>query len=380
MSRNSIEKANHIRLAVVLPSLAGGGRERVQLQLVREWVHSGFEVDLVLTRAVGPLLKDVPKDVAVYGIARRNSLWFPVGLLHYLRKRKPTHIFSAADDINIITIWLARLALPNACVAVSIHNHASTLYHYATGIKRLKWAVLRRLTRYALPHANAVVAVSHGVASDAESFFSLTAQPLVVYNPVDLKCFEARYEKPPALVATSTETRWVVYVGRFVAQKGLDVLIDAFRHVRTCFDAKLALVGDGPLRDSLVAQIEAVGLTEDVILAGYVDQPAAWIQSADVLVLPSRSEGLGNVLIEALACGTQIVASDCPGGPAEILDNGRYGQLVAVGDSQALATALQRALDKSFYVDPAMLMRRATEFSPERAAKRYLELLTIDKA
>ncbi len=114
-------------------------------------------------------------------------------------------------------------------------------------------------------------------------------------------------------------------------------------------------------------------------MPGYVDDPGAWMQAADVLVLASRHEGLGSVLIVALACGTQIDSTDCPSSPAEIIVNGRYGQLAQVDDVLVLAKALQLALGQSFYLEPATLAHRAVVFSPEHAANRYLELLTVNK-
>ncbi|AGA31717.1 glycosyl transferase, group 1 [Thioalkalivibrio nitratireducens DSM 14787] len=140
----------------------------------------------------------------------------------------------------------------------------------------------------------------------------------------------------------------------------------------------MLIVGDGPERPSIEAQVREMGLADVVRLAGTVQNPLPLMAGSGVLVLPSRFEGLGNVLIEAMACGTQVVSTDCPHGPAEILDGGRYGQLVPVSDPAALAAAIERSLNGEFRVEPDVLRARAAEFSVERATRRYLELAGYD--
>ena len=157
--------------------------------------------------------------------------------------------------------------------------------------------------------------------------------------------------------------------------KGLDVLLEAFRQITGKTAAHLVLLGEGPLRPKLESMVWDLGLAGRVHFAGFQDNPLPWIREATLLVLPSRHEGLGNVLIEALACGTQIVATDCPGGSAEILEGGKYGQLVPVDNPAALAQALLRSLNGTFRVDPEMLKARAEDFTVEKAAKQYMDTL-----
>ncbi|TVS21092.1 MAG: glycosyltransferase [Planctomycetaceae bacterium] len=126
------------------------------------------------------------------------------------------------------------------------------------------------------------------------------------------------------------------------------------------------------------ALVKEMGLSDSVRLVGLVQNPLPLMAGSGLLVLPSRFEGLGNVLIEAMACGTQVISTDCPHGPAEVLDGGRYGQLVPVSDPAALAAAIERSLKGEFRVEPDILRARASEFSVEKATRRYLELAGYD--
>ncbi len=157
--------------------------------------------------------------------------------------------------------------------------------------------------------------------------------------------------------------------------KGLDVLLEAFRQITGKTAAHLVLLGEGPLRPKLESMVWDLGLAGRVHFAGFQNNPLPWMREATLLVLPSRHEGLGNVLIEALACGTQIVATDCPSGPAEILEGGKYGQLVPVEDPTALAQAMLSSLNSTFRVAPEMLKARAEDFTVEKAAKQYMDTL-----
>jgi glycosyltransferase involved in cell wall biosynthesis len=138
-------------------------------------------------------------------------------------------------------------------------------------------------------------------------------------------------------------------------------------------DAKLMLVGTGAGEVDLRTLAGELGLASQVVFAGFHPDPTSFYQTADLFVLSSDYEGFGNVIVEALACGTSVVSTDCPSGPAEILENGRYGRLVPVRDAQALADAMQKALATPH--DPALLKQRASDFAPAIATKRYLELL-----
>ena len=161
--------------------------------------------------------------------------------------------------------------------------------------------------------------------------------------------------------------------GRFVEQKDFTNLLRAFALLREKRLAKLMLLGEGPLRSRLEKQIQELGLGDDTCMPGFILNHLRYYKKCSAFVLSSRWEGLPGVVLEALACGCPVVSTDCPSGPAEILDHGKYGHLVPVGDSRALAEAMGKALDS--LPDPAPLFQRAKQFSVDKAVSNYLSVL-----
>ena len=237
--------------------------------------------------------------------------------------------------------------------------------------------------------AAGIVAVSHGVAEDLAQACAVPAERVtVIGNPILDASFErarlARCDHPwfaPGGEPGSPQPPVFVAVGRLVEQKDPATLLAAFALRRRHGPARLAFLGAGPLAAALQSQAAALDVAADVAFLGYQANPLPFIRQAAALVLSSRYEGLGNVLIEALGCGTPVISTDCPFGPAEILRHGRHGCLVPVGDAAALAQAMRRDLRAEF--PAAGLRARAAEFTVERCADAYLRLfrsLTPSKA
>lgn len=247
-------------------------------------------------------------------------------------------------------------------------EHAATL-----GDRLTPWAL--RLT---YPHADAMLAVSRGAADSLAAVLGAPPQRVrVLYNGLDLG-------QVTALAAEPANHRWldtpgppvVLAAGRLVAQKAYPDLIRAFACLIQALPARLIVLGHGPLQAELVALTYDLGVGECVEFVGYQPNPYSYMARASVLVLASHYEGFGIVLLEALACGVPVVATDCPSGPREILADGEYGLLVPVGDPQALAESMRRLL-----TDPALAaklredgVKRAAEFSIERVADQFLTI------
>ena len=168
----------------------------------------------------------------------------------------------------------------------------------------------------------------------------------------------------------------ILAVGRLSDAKDFPTLLKAIVRMNEKRKVKCIILGEGELREKLQGMIEQLSLSGTVDLHGFVGNPYAYLAKADLFVLSSRREGFPNVLVEAMACGTPVVATDCPSGPAEILENGKYGPLVPVGDAQALADAMLRTLDD--HLPAETLIARAEEFSVEKIADQYIDLLFSD--
>ena len=225
------------------------------------------------------------------------------------------------------------------------------------------------------PKANAIVAPSRGVADDLARVAGVDRESIhVIYNPVISAGLVARAKDPashPWLCDRNVPV--IVGIGRLTHQKDFGTLIRAFALVRKRKRARLLILGEGEDREALETLSLDLGVAEDVCLPGFLRNPYAVLSRAALFVLSSRWEGLPGVLIEALACGSKVVATDCPSGPREILDNGAYGELVPIEDEMSLAAAMERALSGEFVAaDPSTWLSR---FDLETNTDKYLELL-----
>jgi glycosyltransferase involved in cell wall biosynthesis len=379
------------------------------LNLAEAFTARGHRVDLLVCRLEGAHKARVPAGVRVVTLERHSllmarylalranrSAWKdllrPVllarrgaralrclhSLVRYLRAEGPQAMLSGKTHTNLVAIWARQLAGAATRLVISEHSSLSQEIAGPKG-RKWRWRFVAPLVGRAYQAADAVVAVSEGVADDLSAQTGLPrVRTTTIYNPVFsprlLELARApishpwyKDEEPPLLLG----------VGRLEPQKDFALLVRAFARIRRERAVRLLILGEGRERSRLTQLAEALGVADSVDFPGFVPNPYAHMARANLFVLSSRYEGLGNVVIEALACGCPVVSTDCPSGPAEILDQGRYGRLVPVGDAKALAQAILAALEEP--VDPDRLRGRAAQFSVERAARRYLKLMGGDE-
>jgi glycosyltransferase involved in cell wall biosynthesis len=366
-------RTGETQIALFLPCLCVGGAERVFVHLSKGFAQQGFVVDMVLAQAEGPYLPQVPTRVRCIGLGRRQVLHSLPRLVQYLREVKPSVLLSALDHANVVALLARQWARVPTKVVVSIHNTMSVATRHS---RHSRERLIPVLARWLYPKAYKVVAVSQGVAADTARFYRLPLDKVeFIYNPV----------VTPELISLSmqpVEHPWfspgepsvILGVGRLTAQKDFPTLIRAFAHVRQHRDTRLVILGEGEERTRLEQLVASLGLRNCVDFPGFVDNPYSWMRRAAVFGLSSRWEGLGVVLVEAMACGTPVVSTDCPSGPREILEDGKWGKLVPVGDPDKLAEAIIDTLDNPPAYDPAV---RAADFSVERAVEGYLNALGL---
>ena len=329
-----------------LPSLGGGGAERVIVSLARGFAGRGLKVDLVLAKAEGAYLSQIPPQVRVVDLGARRTLLSLPSLIHYLRQERPHAMLSTLSHANIIALWAKKLARVSTWLVV---REANTVSVEATNAATLKGKLIPHLIRIFYPWADAIVANSYRVAEDLMKLTRLPPDNIkVIYNPVVTPELFVKAEEP-------LDHPWfgpgeppvILGVGRLTKQKDFPTLIRAFALVRKERPARLMILGEGEERPNLEALVRELGLEGEVALPGFVENPYKYMKRAAVFVLSSRWEGLPNALIEALAVGTPVVATDCPGGSKEILEGGKWGRLVPVGDVEALADAIVDILSNS---------------------------------
>jgi glycosyltransferase involved in cell wall biosynthesis len=334
--------------------------------------------DLVLARAEGQLRDRVPAGVRAIDLGARRPLVIgkTIGLARYLARVRPGVLVSALDVVNAAAVARALSRAPTRLI-LSIHTNLTEQFADKPdlGIARVR----RTLVRALYDRADAIVAVSQGVADDAARIAGLDPQRVtVIPNPIVTPELALRAQEPVSHRFFDDSTPVVLGVGRLVRQKDFATLLRAFHAVRERHDARLVILGPADPRESrtaadLRALASELGVDDDVDFPGWVPNPAAYMARADVLALSSIYEGFGNVIAEALAVGTPVVATDCPSGPAEILDHGRYGRLVPVGDHEALGAAILGTL--AARREPAALRARAARYRTEQIVDEYLAVL-----
>ncbi len=342
--------------------------------LANAFADQGFTVDLVIANATGPYLAEVSPLVNVVDLGKSRVITSLHALVKYLRQRQPAALLSAMGHANLIALLANRLAGGKTRVVISERNDASVDASRNIGFRS---SIIQFLNRRLYLSADAIHAVSAGVADASAKQLGLSRERItVVYNPVVsqwmLKLAQAdeNYRWLP-----ETSRRLVLAAGRLTRQKDFPTLIRAFALVRQRVDASLVIIGEGGGRHELERLITNYDLQGYVLLPGFVNNPFFVMKKADLFVLSSAWEGLPNVLIQAMACGTPVVSTNCPAGPAEILEDGRWGRLVPVGDTEALAQAMLDTLTEKEHPDVA---HRAEYFSVEQAVQGYLRLLLPD--
>jgi glycosyltransferase involved in cell wall biosynthesis len=298
------------------------------------------------------------------GAPRLRQAW--PALHRYLRREQPNALLAAMWPLTVVVALARVTAARGARLVMSDHNTLSRQY---AGRGCLHRVFLRVSMAAGYRWANARVAVSSGVADDLAALSGIRrAQFEVIYNPVPMRLEGAQL----AAWGGHCGAR-LISVGALKRQKNHALLIRAFSHLTRELDATLVILGEGDLRGELETLVKAKGLEGRVLMPGFVDNPAPWYRTADLFVLSSDYEGFGMVIVEALACGVPVISTDCPSGPAEILENGRYGRLVPIGDEHALARAIGEELGSAH--DREALKHRAADFAPGVAAEAYLRLL-----
>lgn len=362
-----------LTIAIFIPSLRGGGAERAMVGLANGFARYGYKVDLVLADANGIFKKEISDAVRVVNLDSKRMAASVFRLARYLRNNRPEVLLSAMTHVNLTAIWARYIARVSTRLVISERSTFSQALKGLGGRRVMTW-LMPQLVRYFYPSADAVVSVSMGVQEDLLHHVSLpSTMTHVVCNPVVDDGFLQRAAEPIAHPWFAVGTSAVVLAaGRLTEAKNFPLLLKAFALVRRKRPCRLMILGEGPLRHALETQVSDLGLGTDVLLPGFVDNPLPYMRQASVFVLSSSWEGLPAVLIQAMACGCRVVSTDCPSGPREILEEGRWGELVPVGDELALAEAIERCIDND---SPPDVRERAGFFNEAQSVEAYLKIL-----
>lgn len=363
-----------MKICVITPRYMISGVALAQHRFARALGAAGHDVDFVIGR-VDPGLKVPPSaGVEVHELAVPKVRDMVLPFWRYLRRVKPDIVFSAEDHLNTIVILTAKAAGSKARISGSSRVTPFDTYSDKPFTKR--W-VLKHLSRHSFARADVLSCVSKDMVGQYRTVFGPSAPHVPVYNIIDDAASRARMDEPvdePWL--TDKRVPVVIAAGTLAPWKGFADLIAAIALVRS--PARLIILGEGELRGELEAQVAALGLHDRVKLPGFTTNVLKYFSRADVFVLSSLVEGLPNVLVEAMMCGCTPVATDCPTGPREVLDGGRFGYLVPVGDRAALAAAIDQAIVTPMPLE--VLAEAIRPFEEKAVLARHFELLGLNGA
>jgi glycosyltransferase involved in cell wall biosynthesis len=362
-----------ITAAIYIHDLSSGGVERQSLVLARELQARGVDVVLVVHQMRGELIPLLPTGIPVVNLHSTRTLQDVLRLRRFLLNEQPGIFVANVDHNNIAAAMAQALARTATKLVIVQHNPLSAGFHATVNWKHRVVPAFYRALASDIDHA---VAVSDGIARELVRHAGLPAGKVsTIMNAVIGDDFEARAGAPvqhPWLVHKDRPV--FVTAGRLVEMKDQRTLLRAFAlHLRE-YASRLILLGSGPMLDELRNLADSLRIRDHVAFTGFVRNPLPYMRAADAFVLSSRSEGFGNVLVEAMGCGTPVVSTDCPHGPADILAGGKYGILVKPRDPGALAQALSRVLRDRAQWPKDRLRARAGAFTYGACADSYARL------
>ncbi|HKQ53075.1 MAG TPA: glycosyltransferase [Pyrinomonadaceae bacterium] len=337
-----------LRVLFFTSTLGGGGAEKHLLRIVNHLDREKFEVSLALAKPCGEFESGLSADVRKHHLNRSGAGSTTVRMFQaikplrqVIRRERPDLIFSVIDLANLVNVTAGRGMENRPKIVLGVQTPPSIAYGRSRHpVSRLMLRLIPRL----YPKADQIVALSKGVAADLAALSPRMRERLtVIYNAgVEAEVLERARESVPA--NELPDGPLVVACGRLKALKGFSTLLDALAAVRKVVPAHLWIIGEGEQRPFLEKKIKRLGLQDCVRLLGFQQNPFKYMAAADLFVLSSLFEGFGNVIVEAMACGVPVVATDCPFGPREIIADGENGILVAPASAAALADGIVRVL------------------------------------
>jgi glycosyltransferase involved in cell wall biosynthesis len=363
---------NRPDLAIFLATSGHSGVDRVMRNLVPELSALGLRMDLLHVRGHGPHWTDLPAGARVVDLGASHVSTSLPALVRYLRRNRPAALLSDKDKVNRTALLARRLAGVDTRVAIRVGTTVTTnLERRGWWARYSEYASIRLFYRF----ADAIITPSKGAAEDLAAIAGLPVNRVtVIPNPVLNETMQRKADQPidhPWFAGDGPPV--ILGVGELCARKDFSTLLRAFAKLRSARPCRLVIVGRGRQREALLSLAHHLGVAEDVDLLGFLDNPYPYMRKADLFALTSKCEGLPVVLIEALALGTPAVATDCPSGPREILRDGRYGPLVAVGDVEALAEQLMATLDHP--LSRETLLQAALPYAATSSAQAYRAVL-----
>jgi glycosyltransferase involved in cell wall biosynthesis len=364
--------ARPLDVAIFIRAFEGGGAQRDAILLANALSRLGVSVAIVTLQPEGPFAQLVAPEVEVVPLRPRKLRYAFTALRGVLLARRPRAVLASEAAPNVLT-YLAARSLPRATRPHILLREVASPSAARDGDPSLQGRLAYRLIGRVYRAASRVLVLATGARDDLIENFGVPAQKIHVMrsNAVIDPATEARLSK--TAFEHPRERGLIVWVGRLSPEKDPLLAVEALSLLPASTGAHLRFVGDGTMKTAILARAAELGVADRVATAGHVSDPFQSLLAAELALCTSRFEGFGNAIVEALACGTPVVATDCPWGPREILQSGRYGKLVPIGDATGLAAAIVQTLDSP--PDRAVLRERASRYTTDIAAREFIDVL-----
>ena len=367
------------RVAVLIPtppSRHGGGAERVMMSIAAGLADRGVAVDFLVNRNSEDCWGSLSPNVRLLSLDTWRYTCLP-GLLKYIRRQRPHGLLSTMKSANLTALVAKKFFAPELRLVIHQANSFSGELRTLSVKQRLALRAIRRL----MPSADAIVTLNQAMAADIRELAPKAARNVqVIHDPYDIDEIIARSQRPAEhpWLGDGRTAPVIVAAARLHPKKDLKTLIKAFALVAKQRPVRLVILGEGPELTRLKEVASVLDVAPHVDFTGFKDNPFPFMAEADVFALSSKIEGFGGVLVQAMACGTPVVSTDCPFGPSEILEDGELGRLSPVGDYRAMARSIIETLDCP--ISSARLREGSRRYSAETSIDAYMDALSLSSA
>ena len=366
MNKSPQPKPANRTIAVLVRAMEGGGAQRDAILLAGALAGRHWRVKILSLHPEGPLRALVAPGIEIVPVAAHSLKAAIPAFRRLFMTLAPSDVVLSSEAAQNAVAFLAHASLPRSRRPKLLLREVASPSLAKASDPYVQNRIAYRFLGAAYARCDRAITLTEGARADLAANFGVPLGNIEVMgaNAVLDRASEQRLRG--ADLQSGREPGLIVCVGRLSAEKDQVTLVEAFARLPDRSGARLVLVGEGPLRGAIEETVRRLGLGGRVALAGFDPDPLSWLLRAELAVCSSRFEGFGNAIVEALACGTPVVSTDCPFGPREILEAGRFGRLVPPGDAAALAAAILATLGAP--VERGALRRHALKYTGEAAA------------
>jgi glycosyltransferase involved in cell wall biosynthesis len=360
------------KITFFLASLEGGGIQKATMRLIQEFIKKNIQVALVAVNAHGHVRNEIPEGCSVIDLKRVKTRYAFFRLIRYLLGEKPLITISSQTHLNFLII-VARL-LTGYPKHLIVREHITFNTEIAAD-KKIQERLRPWMIRLFYPLASRFVTVSADSAKSIHKYAGYKKEIRVIQNGLNINSIHSMSNQPSMhpWLNGSKNVKLIIGMGRLSLQKNFSDLLKAFSLLKNKQDYRLIILGEGPELEKLMQASRDLHIQDYVDFPGFVENPYSILARADVFVLSSKWEGFANVIIEALACGVPIVATNCPGGPSDILENKSFAKIVPMSDPSAMSNAIEEMI--TVRKNKEEIIELARMYDIQEIAQQYIDLI-----